>query len=473
MTATWWNVLRWGGTAIVAIAAASTALHALLHKRDSQAALGWIAVCLLFPLAGPVLYVLFGINRIQTRARQYHEDAPERTAAPGTPAPAAALPEEYRPLVRIANAVTARPLLTGNRVEALRNGEGAYPPMLEAIHGARRRLFLATYLFETDSVGRDFVAALAAAAGRGVEVRVLIDGIGELYSWPRAGRLLERAGVPVARFLPPRLVPPALHVNLRNHRKLLIADDEVGFTGGMNLGGRHLVDRAGPGRVSDMHFRVGGPVVAQMEQVFLDDWAFCTGEVLVPAVSPTGSQGRAICRTIVDGPNEDLDKLASVLDGAASSARRRLAIVTPYFIPSRELRAALRAAALRGVDVSVILPARSNLPVVHWASRNMLWDLLLRGVRVYYQPPPFAHTKLFLVDDAYVILGSANIDPRSLRLNFELALEVFDPGLATDLWRNVEEIRGRSREVTIEEVDGRALPVRVRDSLAWLFSPYL
>ena len=474
MTESWIILLRWLLAAGVAVAAGATALHALLHKRDPRAALGWVAVCLIFPVAGPVLYVLFGINRIQTRARRYQEGAPERARAPGEPAPTEAIPEGYRPLVRTGDAVVGRPLVAGNRVEAFHNGEEAFPPMLETIRNARRALFLATYIFETNRTGRAFVQALADAARRGVDVRVMLDGIGELYSWPRAGTLLRRSGVPVARFLPPHLIPPALHVNLRNHRKILVADGEVGFTGGMNLGDRHLAGRTeDPRRVVDMHFRLRGPVVAQMEQSFVNDWAFLTGEAVAPAFRGGPAAGDAVCRTIVDGPDEDLDKLAAVLEGAASAARRRLAIVTPYFLPSRELSAALRSASLRGVEVSVILPSRNNLPMVHWASRNMLWELLQRGVRVYYQPPPFVHTKLFLVDDAYALIGSANLDPRSLRLNFELAVEVFDRSFAVDLWEHVEQARSRSREVRREELDRRPLAARVRDSVAWLFSPYL
>jgi cardiolipin synthase len=148
-------------------------------------------------------------------------------------------------------------------------------------------------------------------------------------------------------------------------------------------------------------------------------------------------------------------------------------IVTPYFLPSREMIGALQTAALRGVEVHVILPERNNLPFVHWATRNMLWELLQWGIRVFYQPPPFVHSKLFLVDGLYAQVGSANLDPRSLRLNFELALEVFDREWVRRVSGFAEACRRRSREVTLEEMDGRPLPLKLRDSLAWLFSPYL
>lgn len=358
-------------------------------------------------------------------------------------------------------------------MDVLHNGEEAYPAMLDAIAGASARVDLSTYIFETNRTGRRFIDALSQAVRRGVDVRVLIDGIGEWYSVPRAGALLKREGVRVARFLPSRIVPPALHINLRNHRKILTVDGQTAFTGGMNLGDRHLAASANPRRVADMHFRLRGPVVAQIEDVFCDDWRFVTGETLAPVTPIHARHGDAMCRTITDGPNEDLDQLAAILVGAVSAAEHRIGIMTPYFLPSRELISALQSAALRGVEVTIVLPAENNLPVVHWATRNLLWELLQHGVRVLYQPPPFAHTKLFVVDDHYTQIGSANLDPRSLRLNFELAVEVYERAFATRVLAHIDAVRARSRDVSLAEVDGRSMVLRARDAAAWLFSPYL
>ena len=465
------------------LAAVISAGHALLYKRDPRAALGWIAVCLMFPLAGPLLYFLFGINRVRTRAKKLDRRSPfrlhigyERSEDEGSlPVSRLQVPPQLSELVRASDAVTRRPLTEGNRIEVLHNGEQAYPAMLKAIEEARHTLYLMTYIFETNRTGQRFIEALGVATERGVDVRVMIDGIGELYSWPRASGLLKARGVRVVRFLPPKLLPPSLHINLRNHRKILIADGLIGFTGGMNIGDRHLAagaENASPG-MADLHFRLMGPVVTQIERVFLTDWGFVTGEHRTwnsPSVAKTGG---ALCRTVVDGPNEDLEKLTTILIGAVSLARRRILIMTPYFLPNRELIAALQAAALRGVEVVVILPARSNLPFVDWATRNMLWELLRWNVRVYYQPPPFAHTKLFLVDNHYVLIGSANIDPRSLRLNFELTVEVYEQTLSERLSTYIEAIQAQSREVSLQDMDGRPLPIRVRDALVWLLSPYL
>lgn len=476
------EVVSWAAVILIIMVAIVAACHALLYKRDPRAALGWMAVCLLFPLVGPALYVLFGFNRVRTRAKKMghrwqfllytryerveDQDAPVLSSLD--------VPEEVKPIARISDAVTRRPLVGGNRIELLHNGEEVYPAMLEAIEHVEHILFLSTYIFETNDTGRQFIDALARAEGRGTTVKVSIDGIGELYSIPRAGKLLERRGVKVARFLPPRLMPPELHINLRNHRKILAADGRIGFIGGMNIGDRHLAGRTeNSSRVVDVHFRLTGPVVTQIEHVFLEDWGFSTGERVVPSQTSATETGSMICRTIIDGPNEDLDKLSTILVGAVSAARQKISIMTPYFLPSRELIAALQSAALRGVEVTIVLPAKNNFFIVHWATRNMLWELLKWGVRVFYQPPPFVHTKLFVVDDQYALIGSANIDPRSLRLNFELAVEVFDSTFAAILLEHIQRSRERSLEVLLEDVDGRPLPARIRDALAWLFSPYL
>ncbi len=478
------NILDTLMAGLAIIVATISSVHALLSKRDPKAAIGWIAVCILLPFGGPLLYYLFGINRVRTRAEELQNRADSLNSGVTTPADRHAadatenadstrisdLPE----LVHVSDIITDRALVGGNRIEVLHNGEEAYPAMLDAIENARRTLFLTTYIFDGNHTGQTFIAALERAVQRGVDVRVMIDGLSDMYRMRRASRWLKKRGVAVARFLPPRLFPPFAPINLRNHRKILVADGEVAFTGGINIGDRHLAERReNPNRVVDLHFRLKGLVVRQIEEVFIDDWQFITGIDTPPKPVEPAPEGSALCRVITEGPNEDMDKLLMILMAAVSAARKSVVIMTPYFIPPRGLLSVLQAAALRGLQVTIILPEKNDSHIVHWATRNMLWELLKRGVTVYYQPPPFAHTKLVIVDEYYVHIGSANIDPRSLRLNFELAVEVFDAPLAATLTKHVEGVMERSRAVKLDVIDGRSLPVRLRDSLAWLLSPYL
>ena len=475
---------------MVLATALSAALHALLFKREPRAALGWIAVSLTLPLIGPLLYYVLGINRIRTRAKRLTaSDTEQIKHREGSGAPAALAqvdrafqlrglgetPKTGLPgLVRLSHLVTEMPLRPGQAVRMLRNGEEAFPAMLGAIRDARDTVYLATYIFESNTSGKEFVAALSAAQERGVQVRVLLDGVGELYSYPRIRHLLSRAGVRVERFLPPRLFPPQFNINLRNHRKILLVDGCRAFTGGMNIGDRSLADADGNRNATDVHFELVGPIAHDIETAFRGDWEFVAGEELPPSAVPLDNPGNVYARAVLDGPNEDLDKLESILIGALGAARERVVIVTPYFLPSRELLAAMKSASLRGVDLTVVLPGTNNLPFVHWASRNVLWELLHWDVCVLYQAPPFAHTKLFLVDDEYVQIGSANMDPRSLRLNFELSVELYDRDFATVVQRYVdEECLPDSRRVTLEELEARPLWQRIRDAIFWLMSPYL
>jgi cardiolipin synthase len=463
-----------------ALAAAGliSAGHALLYKRDPRAAWGWILVCLTLPGLGTALYWLMGVNRIRTRARTWKAEG--KWGAPVTPVPEidagnhSSFPrgDAVSALLQIADRVTRSPLLGGNRVRILYNGEAAYPAMLDAIASARDTVSLSTYIFRTDRTGTQFVDALAAAAERGVDVRVLLDGLGLWYSWPHATRVLRRTNVRVSRFLP---LGRGLHLNLRNHRKLLIVDGRVGFTGGLNIGDHHLAEDArNPRRVVDLHVAVEGPVVEQLETTFLQDWCFATGERGNPRRGrPAAPTGPVWCRGISAGPDEDFEKLYWIVLGALSAARTHLRIMTPYFIPDRALVSGLGTAALRGIRVDVVLPRHNNLPYVDWAMRAFLWEVLRYGVRVYFQPAPFVHSKLVLVDDGYALVGSANLDPRSLRLNFEFNLEIYDEATAGQLARHFDEVRARSHEVTLAEMDGRRLPERLRDAAAKLLSPYL
>ena len=465
----------------IAVLALLSAGHALLFKRDPRSALGWIVVCLTLPLLGPLLYLSMGINRISRRARQWMESgrkvagwgnfpfAKKQHNACSLPAGA----EHLKKLRSLSDRVVIADLFPGNRLTPLENGENAYPAMLEAINHATSSINLSSYIFDGDNTGRKFVAALKAAAERGVEVRVIIDSLGEKYSRPIARKLLKGSKVEIGRFLPLR---QGGYVNLRNHRKILVVDGKKGFTGGMNIGDRHVTERTGrPPVVKDIHFMVEGQVVHDLQRTFLEDWFFVTGNLIndekfFPEIETAGN---AVARAVSDGPDKEFRTLNWIIMGALSSAEKKVRIMTPYFIPDRPLIFALITAVLRGVDVSIVLPELNNLIFVHWATRAYLWELLQRGIRIYYQPPPFVHTKLLLVDDIWSLIGSANLDPRSLRLNFEFNLEVYDIDLAKQLSEKFDQTVAVSRETTLAEMDGRSIPVKLRDAMVKLASPYL
>ena len=460
---TWWLWLH-------VVIAPMCAIHALVLKRDPRSSWLWIVVTIFLPLAGPALYFLFGINRIEKRAKkigQYQESS-EPIEIPET-----LLNQGFEHVICDHPGLKLRPLQPNNSIQPLYDGVQAYPAMLEAIEAARISIVLSSYIFDNDVIGKQFVQALAKAHNRGVTVYVLVDGVGALYSFPRISRLLKKYHIPYQKFLPLQLIPPSVHLNLRNHRKILVVDRSVAFTGGMNIGDRHMPDDHGH-VVSDLHFRLSGPISAELYDLFWQDWTFACGESK-PVIEHLDipAQGDCYCRLISDGPAVDFNKLSSLLHSVISAAQSSVYIVTPYFIPSREMTAILLAAAHRGVRITILLPEKSNLRYIDWATRNLLWELLQWDIQVLYQPAPFDHSKLIIVDDKYTQIGSANIDPRSLRLNFELMIEVFDADFASLMLHHIQQKIEKSRTVTFAEVESRSLWIRIRDSVAWLMSPYL
>jgi cardiolipin synthase A/B len=451
--------------------------HVVLHKRSARAAVGWVGVIWLAPFLGSSLYVLLGINRIERHAKRKRPSDSFAIETCDVPIVAETDIKDVglQDLMRLGARITDLPVTAGNRVGLLINGDQAYPAMLHAIDQAAQSITLATYIFDRDRVGLRFVDALARAVARGVEVRVLIDSVGATYRIPTVRRALLRAKVPVAYFLP-TLVPGRMHYsNLRNHRKLLIVDGQLAFTGGMNI--RQENEGLSTGRLmtQDLHFEIAGPLVGQLQEVFATDWGFTTGELLQGAkwFCCGVPSGQVAARCIADGPDEDLDRTRKLLHGAISVAKRSIVIVTPYFLPDEALITALNTAVLRGVTVEIFLPERGNLRFVQWAATAQLWQVLEHGCRVWLTPPPFDHTKLMLIDEQWSLVGSSNWDPRSLRLNFELNVELYSPELAAQLRQVVEQRRKTARELSWAEVDSRPLWRKLRDGVARLLSPYL
>jgi len=475
-----WQLMVAGLTVLLSVLASG---HAVLYKRDSRSAIAWVGFVWMVPLIGAVLYFTFAVNRVRRRATSLRARL-ARYRAQGTQPVCG--PEEIlshlpgqtghlQMLARLVGGVVDQPLLAGNRIAPLFNGDEAFPAMIEAINQAKKTLSLVTYIFDRDEAGLEFAQALGNAVRRGVEVRVMIDAAGTRYSFPSILGTLRKEGVPYARFMPLFTLGRLLDMNLRTHRKILIADGSLGFTGGMNIRIGNCLKRHPRSPVQDIHFRVEGPVLTQMQEAFADDWSFTNGETLRgEGWFPTpGPAGPALARGVCDGPDEDFEKLRWTLLGALSIARDSVRIVTPYFLPDTAVVSALNLAAMRGVQVDILLPSKTNLPLVQWASQAMWWQVLKHGCRIWLTPPPFDHSKLMLVDGSWLLLGSANWDARSLRLNFEFNLECYDAELARRMEHWIEERRSRSRPLTLKEIDARRLPIRLRDGIARLFTPYL
>jgi cardiolipin synthase len=457
--------------AIGLVLAILATLHILLTKREVASAVGWIGLVWFAPILGVISYLVLGVNRVRRRARNLRPPDTDTDDASIWHPPESV--EGLEALKRGIHRITGRPLLSGTQVAVYQNGDAAYPPMLAAIDAATSSVGLSSYLFRNDIWGGRFIEALTRATRRGVAVRVLIDGVGGGWLTSPAYHRLRGEGVSVARFMHSLLPWRMPFLNLRNHKKILVLDGTVAFTGGMNLADENVMATSPEQPVQDLHFRIEGPVVDQLSEAFADDWSFVTGEDLDGAawLVPSNPGDGPSARVIDSGPDEDLEKIEFAVLQAVSCARTSIVVMTPYFLPDERLITALSLAAMRGVAVEVVIPRQSNHALVDWATRTNIGPLLSDGVRIWQSPPPFFHTKVMVVDGAWNMIGSCNWDIRSFRLNFELCMEVYDRDLASMLTKMMQQ--AEASELTQADLESRSLPIKIRDAAARLMLPYL
>ena len=451
--------------------AAGVTLHVLSHKRNPGSAVSWIGLAWLSPVVGSLLYVLLGINRVQRRARSEGVLPPEDPQVQEAPAPPAC--QHLAGLELAARRISRRNVQPGNAIGMLVNGDAAYPQMIAAIEGAAASVALSSYIFRADKIGHEFIAALTAARRRGVEVRVLIDGYGGGYLVSATYRKLRHAGVAVARFMHSALPWRMPFLNLRSHRKILCVDGRIAFTGGLNIGDENVIAGNPHHPVLDTHFRFDGLVVAQLCEAFAGQWYFTTGETLAgPAWFPgPEAAGDSLARVITSGPDQDLEKIELLVLEAIACARSSIQIMTPYFLPDDRIITALALAAMRNVEVDIVLPAHSNHPTVDWAMRAHIGPLLTAGCRVWTHAPPFDHSKLMAVDQVWCFVGSTNWDMRSFRLNFEVNVEVYQSDLVAQVSAKIAA--NQTTRLTAADLEQHSLPIRLRNNAAHLMLPYL
>jgi cardiolipin synthase len=361
-------------------------------------------------------------------------------------------------------------MVSGNQAAVLSNGEQFFPSMLKAIRGAQQSINMEMYIFNDGEVGSLFAQALAERARAGVEVRLLIDGLGS-HPGPLEPQM-EAAGVRVRVYRPLR-VYSIYRVGNRTHRRILTVDGRIGFCGGVAIDDRWQGDARNPREWRDAVARVEGPVVSQLQAIFMEDWLLTTGEVLngnrqFPKAAPSGevlSQAVAASRT-------DQSSMAKLLVYMAiQAARERVWIENAYFVPDQQIRESLVRAAERGVDVKVIVPGEHiDIPAIRMASRYHYGDLLDGGVEIYEYLPAMLHTKVMVVDGIWSTIGSINLDNRSMRRNAEVNVAIYDRGFARSIEEMFENDRQSSERFTKEKWKRRGLPARFGELFFWLFS---
>ena len=365
------------------------------------------------------------------------------------------------------------PMVGGNTVELLLNGDQIFPAMTRDIRQAKKSVNLETYIFQPDRAGREFADAMIEAAHRGVQVRLLVDAWGSKLK--ALGDELKAAGVQVRKYRPLRLFT-IYKVGKRTHRKILVVDGKIAYTGGLGIDERWLGDARNPKEWRDTQARVSGPVVDQMQAIFAEDWTYTTGEILVgdlfyPKHDPRGGDVEAQAIKVSRGDASSLAKMLYYL--AIESAGKSIEIQNAYFLPDKQSREALVAAVARGVRVRVMVPGRHiDLPEVRFASWLHYGELLKGGVEIYEYLPTMMHNKVMTVDGIFSTIGSINFDSRSLNANAEESLAFYSRSIAAKFEDMFERDRTRCERITWNDWDTRGFPRRLSELIFWIWEPY-
>ena len=457
----------------------------LVRRKEPSATVAWILTLVFLPAVGSVLFLLFGRDRVRWPAKRKRAlDAVVRAQVAASrdeaPEPDAALqiPVESpleRALFRVGARLTHMRATSGNRVEVLVEGNTTYDRIGAAIDAARHHVHAQYYLIRDDATGRWFRDRLVAAAGRGVAVRLLIDGFGCFALGAAWRRPLTKAGVRVGEFLPMRsvLLQP---VNLRNHRKIIVVDGQTAFTGGYNVGDEYRGHMQGVGEWRDVHLRIDGPAAAELQRVFFQDWAFATNEPIDPGdYFPKNVPlfGDATVAIVPSGPDTRNEAIHRLFFGAIVGAEREVLITTPYFVPTESLVVGMELAAMRGVDLKILLPAHSNHQVTFHAGRSFYLNLLEAGIDLREYEPGIVHAKTLVADGKVALVGSANMDLRSFRLNFEVHALVHDSTTALAIGEAFHADTAHSRRVDLTAWRERPWSLRMKEGAARLVSPML
>ncbi len=450
----------------------------LLRRKEASSTIAWILTLVFIPVAGVVLFWFLGRDRVRRPARR---KVSSNVALRGRLEEMRALAwnhrleeilaqqrPEQRGVMRLAARVARQDIMPGNEVELLVGAPATYDAHVAAIEAARDHVHLEFYIFRPDAPGLRILDALVRAAKRGVHVRLLYDGFGSRMLTHHALAPLLRAGGHAAKFLPLDPVRRAWTFNLRNHRKLMIVDGEVGFTGGINVGEPFLSWR-------DVHLCIRGPAAGQLQRIFVEDWFFATRHDLVhPAIFPeVPASGPSIVQLVESGPDATIEAIQRLLFAAIAGARDRVWLTTPYFVPDPAILCALQTAALRGVDVRLIVPRHSNHRVTFHAGRSFYDALLGAGVKIHEYVPGMVHAKTMIVDHLLATVGSANLDVRSFRLNFELVALMWDQHVVAGLEALFEQDLEKSELVDLAAWRRRGVVLRVKEGVGRLCAPLL
>ena len=457
----------------------------LLDNRDPSSTVAWLMVLFILPIVGIFLYLYIGRNhrKKKTFIRKRSEDYIILNSLLREQFPFINYKEMFKKefndirgkIIPLLLNNTGSPITVNNKVKVLQNGDATFTEIFNAIDNAKEHIHIEYFIIKDSQIGRKFQQALIKKAKEGLEIRLIYDAVGSIRLRKSFVKPLEDAGVQVKCFLPVALPFLGARLNYRNHRKILVVDGKVGFTGGINIGDEYLGGDKKLGFWRDTHLKIEGEAVYVFQGIFLADWNFVSGETIddFKYFPSQGYRGEKIVQIASSGPDSHWASIHQAYFSAINSARERIYITTPYLVPDDGILLALKTAALRGVDVRLLLPIKPDHRTVFWASKSHFKELLESGVRIYQYEKGFIHGKVFIVDNNFVSIGTANLDIRSFKLNFEVNAFIYDEEINCGLVRDFLEDLGASREVLLDEFKNRPIMHKIKESTARIFSPIL
>ena len=448
----------------------------LLQRRSAAATIAWLFVMAFLPIVGLIVYRLIGPLRLERKRVRRRAGRVAIEEATGAMAHLRDVALEDLQVAAVPVALEQPLPLPASGVSLYFEGAPAYAAILDAVAAAKHHVHLEYYIWEPDQIGMRLRDALIAKARAGVKVRMLVDGTGSARLGRKFLRALREAGVEFGWFNPMRLrFIRRPRIDFRTHRKIVVCDGQVAFTGGMNVADVHSAELS-PRAWRDTHVKLEGTAVWALQRVFLEDWFFATRRRFEFSAdyfpAPSGDR-RHVVQVVASGPDHDHLAIHRTYFTVMTRATERLWVTTPYFVPDEATAAALATAALRGVDVRVLIPKRGDSVLIDLAARSYIPELIAAGVRVYEYLPRFIHAKTLVVDDDLAIVGSANLDNRSFLLNFEITALIYDRGVAAQLAGAFEADLAGSRPVSATEIERQGLGQKLGQATARLLSPLL
>ncbi|AUH62843.1 cardiolipin synthase [Paracoccus zhejiangensis] len=464
------------------VAALLVVARVLIRPRmEPSVRLAWIMVVEAIPIVGIGAYLLFGEVRMRQAEVQKMADVRDRLTGLRKPSPNVIThpPNELEPVFAVNRAVGGLQAVDGNRLHLLSEGDDAIDAMVDAIDGAQDHVHIVFYIWLADDSGTRMVEAIERAARRGIDCRVIVDALGSrLFVRSALWTRMQAAGAECVTAFPwgmPLISLLFQRLDLRNHRKIMVVDNAVAFTGSRNCADMAFALKPKYAPWVDILVSAEGPVVRQLQGVFLADWMSYTGRdlgemlAMVDAVEEPGDTAQVVAT----GPDRRAGSISDSLATMILNARSEIVLTTPYYVPDMALDAAIRSAARRGVEVTMILPARNDSLIVGATSEGFYYSLLAAGVRIYLFQPGLLHSKITTVDNRYAMIGSANLDRRSFELNYEVNMAIYDSGVTDELNQRQASYVARSVELSLEDVKNWSLLRRIRNNLLALASPLL